>query len=237
MILCNLALEIEHLLPDGYLERVAEGLPADIFGGPDRADVNFTPLQKAIDYAMTSPLTTGGIRGRKKSADRFFPRSFNMGIRREVFEAVGGFAPMRFGEDIDLSYRVVEAGYGTKLLPEAWVYHKRRTSMRQFFKQVYNSGAARVELTKRHPGTLRVVHLLPAAFVVGCVVALIVAIFWPWALLAFAAFAATIFADAAVRTRNIRVAALSIITSFVQLAGYGCGFLLRRNAFTKTFYK
>jgi GT2 family glycosyltransferase len=118
---------------------------------------------------MTSFFTTGGIRGGKAKLDKFYPRSFNMGIRRDVYRELGGFSKMRFGEDIDFSYRIVEAGYKTRLLPSAWVWHKRRTDFRKFFRQVYNSGIARINLSKRHPGTLKLVHLLPMVFTLGVI--------------------------------------------------------------------
>jgi glycosyltransferase involved in cell wall biosynthesis len=239
-----LFLDSDCVAPEGYLAEIERELSVrsvDAFGGPDRAAADFTPLQKAIDYSMTSLLTTGGIRGRRRSADRFFPRSFNMGIRRDVFEAVGGFAPMRFGEDIDLSYRIVEGGYATRLFPEAWVYHKRRSTFRQFFKQIFNSGAARIRLSRLHAGTLKAVHALPAVFTAGCAAVVVAAFWWPWALLAFPLFAVLIFADAAARTRSLKVAALAVAASFIQLTAYGLGFfyaLVRsRPAFVKNFYK
>lgn len=239
-----LFLDSDCVAPDGYLaeiERELQGARVDAFGGPDRAAADFTPLQKAIDYSMTSPLTTGGIRGRRRSADRFSPRSFNMGVRREVFAAVGGFADMRFGEDVDLSYRIVEGGFTTRLFPRAWVYHKRRSTFRQFYKQIFNSGAARVRLSRLHPGTLKVVHMLPAVFVAGCAALLAAALWLPWLTAAFVLFAAAIFADAAARTRSVHVAALAVVASFVQLTAYGCGFfygmLHSRPAFVKNFYK
>jgi glycosyltransferase involved in cell wall biosynthesis len=223
-----LFLDSDCTVPPGYLKEIETELSrkaVDAFGGPDRADDSFTPLQKAINYSMTSLLTTGGIRGRRTSIDRFFPRSFNMGIRREVFEALGGFSDLRFGEDIDLSYRIVEGGYTTALFPEAWVYHKRRTRLRQFFKQVFNSGIARVVLSRRHPGTLKLVHLLPTLFTLGCATMVILSLGCPWALLAPAGYALLIFCDSTIRTRSFGVGALSVAASFVQLIGYGSGFL------------
>ncbi len=163
-------LDSDVVVPAGYLaaiDRELANAPADAFGGPDRAHASFTPVQKAINYSMTSFFTTGGIRGGKKKLDKFFPRSFNMGIRAEVYRQLGGFSPMRFGEDIDFSYRIVEAGFTTRLFPEAWVWHKRRADFRKFYRQVFNSGIARINLTKRHPGTLKLVHLLPMLFTVG----------------------------------------------------------------------
>ena len=152
-----LILDSDTVLPEGYFEAiesfVIENRP-DAFGGPDRGGEDFTPVQKAISYSMTSFFTTGGIRGGRKKITRFFPRSFNMGVRREVFAQLGGFSAMRFGEDVDFSMRVVEAGFKTALIPEAWLYHKRRTDFRKFFRQVKNSGKARIALTRRHPGSL-----------------------------------------------------------------------------------
>ena len=157
-------LDSDVVLPGNYLKAVDEELtdnPCDAFGGADASHSSFTDVQKAISYSMTSFFTTGGIRGGKKKLDKFYPRSYNMGIRREVYLKLGGFSKMRFGEDIDFSYRIVEAGYKCRLFPKAWVWHKRRTDLKKFFRQVYNSGIARINLEKRHPGTMKLVHLLP----------------------------------------------------------------------------
>lgn len=167
-----LILDSDVVLPAGYTEAITKSLEAssaEAFGGPDAAHPSFTPVQKAISYSMTSFFTTGGIRGGKAKLDKFYPRSFNMGIRRDVYLALGGFTKMRFGEDIDFSYRIVEAGYRPRLFPDAWVWHKRRTDFRKFFRQVYNSGIARINLEKRHPGTLKLVHLLPTVFTIGVI--------------------------------------------------------------------
>jgi glycosyltransferase involved in cell wall biosynthesis len=163
-------LDSDCILPEGYLDAVEKELqtaPADAFGGPDRAHSSFTDIQKAINYSMTSFFTTGGIRGGKKKMDKFYPRSFNMGVRREVYQALGGFSNMRFGEDIDFSIRIFKGGYQCRLFPDAWVYHKRRTDFKKFFKQVHNSGIARINLYKKYPESLKVVHLLPAVFTLG----------------------------------------------------------------------
>lgn len=163
-------LDSDCILPESYFDAVERELkttPADAFGGPDRAHVSFTDMQKAINYSMTSFFTTGGIRGGKKKMDKFYPRSFNMGVRREVYQALGGFSNMRFGEDIDFSIRIFKNGYSCRLFPDAWVYHKRRTDLKKFFKQVHNSGIARINLYKKYPESLKVVHLLPAVFTLG----------------------------------------------------------------------
>ncbi len=246
-----IVLDSDILVPEGYFDALNSFLAhndVDAFGGPDRAHESFTPVQKAINYGMTSFFTTGGIRGGKQKLDKFFPRSFNMGIRREVYHALGGFRAMRFGEDIDFSYRIVEGGYRTALIPDAWVYHKRRTDFRKFFRQVHNSGIARVNLTILHPGTLRLVHLLPSAFTIGCVLLLIGGCWWHWVWSLLACYALLITVDSTLKNHSLRIGLLSVVAAFVQLTGYGTGFLVaawrrwvlhkdNQDAFTQSFYK
>ena len=230
-------------------------LKIDAWGGPDAAHDSFTPIQKAISYSMTSFFTTGGIRGsspqsgKKRGAlDKFYPRSFNMGIRRDVYQELGGFSKMRFGEDIDFSYRIVEAGYKTALIPEAWVWHKRRTDFRKFFRQVYNSGIARINLEKRHPGTMKLVHLLPTVFTVGVIGLLLLSCFSIFALVPVILYSILIFVDSTLKNKSLHVGLLSVPAAFVQLMGYGLGFIeswwkrcvLKQDEFTafeKNFYK
>ncbi len=241
-----IVLDSDVVLPRAYIEEVSRELdrePADAFGGPDRAHESFSPVQKAISYSMTSFFTTGGIRGGKKKLDKFFPRSFNMGIRRDVYNKLGGFSKMRFGEDIDFSYRIVEAGCSTRLFPEAWVWHKRRTDFKKFFRQVYNSGIARINLMKLHPGTLKLVHLLPMVFTVGVIALLLCSAvgralmhydpthFHRWYLMAalpwipILLYSLVIFIDSTCKNRSLRVGLLSVPAAFTQLMGYGFGFL------------
>lgn len=244
-------LDSDCILPEGYFAAVEEELrkaPADAFGGPDRAHTSFTDIQKAINYSMTSFFTTGGIRGGKKKMDKFYPRSFNMGVRREAYEALGGFSRMRFGEDIDFSIRIFKDGYRCRLFPEAWVYHKRRTDLKKFFKQVHNSGIARINLYKKYPESLKIVHLLPAVFTVGVAMLLAGAPFCPYSLLPIALYALLVCTDSAIQNKSLRIGIFSIAASFIQLIGYGTGFwrawwnrcILGRDefeAFKKNFYK
>lgn len=246
-----LILDSDCILPSTYLENIDNELkhnPCDAFGGPDRSHESFTDIQKAISYAMTSFFTTGGIRGGKKKLDKFYPRSFNLGIKREVYEALGGFSKMRFGEDIDLSIRIFDKGYSCRIFPDAWVYHKRRTDFRKFFKQVHNSGIARINLYKRHPKSLKIVHLLPACFTLGVLLLLILSFFSLWFLLPITVYSLLIFLDAWRQEGRIKIGFLSIVASFVQLIGYGTGFLrafwrriiLKQDefeAYKKNFYK
>ena len=216
------------MLPPGYLAAVDEELkrePADAFGGPDRAHDSFSPTQKAINYAMTSFFTTGGIRGGKKKMDKFYPRSFNMGVRAEVYRALGGFSKMRFGEDIDFSIRIFKGGYRCRLFPEAWVWHKRRTDLKKFFKQVHNSGIARINLYKKYPESLKLVHMLPAVFTVGVALVLLASLVCPWVLLLLALFAVIIFIDSSIQNKSLYIGILSVVAAFIQLTGYGTGFL------------
>lgn len=246
-----LILDSDCILPEGYLQAIEDELhreEADAFGGPDRAHDSFTRVQKAINYAMTSFFTTGGIRGGKKKMDKFYPRSFNMGVRAEAYRALGGFSNMRFGEDIDFSIRIFKAGYRCRLFPEAWVWHKRRTDLKKFFKQVHNSGIARINLYKKYPESLKLVHLLPAVFTVGVVFLLLCSLFCVWSLLPLALFVLIVFIDASLSNKSVVIGILSVVASFIQLTGYGTGFLrawwkrcvLGKDAFSafeKNFYK
>lgn len=245
-------LDSDIVLPESYVATVEDALQADYsdaFGGPDRAHADFTPFQKAINFSMTSFLTTGGIRGGKENMGKFHPRSFNMGFSKEVFEATGGFSSMRFGEDVDLSIRILKQGFTTQLIREAYVFHKRRSTLRQFFKQVYNSGIARINLHKRHPGTLKVLHAAPALFTLG-VLALAALSFTvsPWFALPIAFHILLLFLSAAMLNRSFPIGLMAVITSYTQLFGYGSGFLqafwkriiLGRDeysAFQRNFYK
>ncbi len=251
-------LDSDTTLPEGYMAAAAQALEGDgaartdMWGGADREMQNYTPLQRAINYSMTSPLTTGGIRGSRsgasRAADKFYPRSFNMGIRRELFNRVGGFSAMRFGEDIDLSYRVVAEGFEVRFFSQLWLFHKRRSTIQQFFKQLFNSGIARVALSVKHHGTLKFVHLLPMFFVLVATFLLLGAFWSPWSLMPFALLVLILFTDAVARTRSAHVALLAVVTTITQLKSYGFGLivgwfnicLLRRRsytAFTSNFYK
>ena len=245
-------LDSDVVLPKDYLGSVERGVRSEntlaAWGGPDAAHPSFTPIQKAISYSMTSFFTTGGIRGGKAKLDKFYPRSFNMGIRRDVYLQLGGFTKMRFGEDIDFSYRIVEAGYMPRLFPEAWVWHKRRTDFRKFFRQVYNSGIARINLEKRHPGTMKLVHLLPTVFTLGVIALLLITLFFPFACVPIILYSAIICIDSSIKNKSLWVGLLSIPAAFVQLMGYGFGFIeswwkrcvLKQDEFTafeKNFYK
>ena len=239
------------IIPPQYMERVARYLShsrVDAYGGPDAAHPSFSVTQKAINYAMTSFFTTGGIRGGKRSMEKFHPRSFNLGVSKEAFSKLKGYGIMRFGEDIDFSLRLMKAGYSTALIPEAFVYHKRRTNFRRFFKQVFNSGIARINLHLLHPGSLRVVHTLPALFVSVMGLALIGSIFFPPLLLLPLGYSILVFLDALRLNRSIKVALQSIAAAWIQLTGYGTGFitavwkrliLKKENfkAFEKRFYE
>ncbi len=220
------------LLPPEYFSRVLDFLkhtPVDAWGGPDRGHDKFTPLQQAMAYTMSSVLTTGGIRGGKNQADRFQPRSFNMGISREVYQQTGGFHFDRLAEDIELSIRMRKAGFRVVLIPDAFVYHKRRSTLREFFRQVNGFGRGRVRVGRAHDGEVKITHWFPTVFTVGLILLPVTAILAPFAAVEFAtAFGLYFFAilvDAWRVTGSARVAWLSVPSAFVQLTGYGLGFL------------
>lgn len=220
------------LIPADYLETVKDYLfehELDAYGGPDAAHDSFTPIQKAISYAMTSPFTTGGIRGNKKHIGQFHPRSFNMGVSKEVYEKVGGFLLTRLGEDIEYSIRIHESGFKIGLIPAAKVYHKRRTSFAQFYKQLHFFGRARINIYKHFPKELKPVHFFPAIFVVGLVTMLLSNVFYPafgyiWNFI-FLLFFVLIFFHAWQENKSIKIAFLSVLASFIQLFAYGLGFI------------
>jgi glycosyltransferase involved in cell wall biosynthesis len=245
-------LDSDCVLPENYLQVVRETLESnytDAFGGPDRAHKDFTNFQKAINFSMTSFLTTGGIRGGNEKMEKFHPRSFNMGFSKEVYETTGGFSAMRFGEDVDLSIRIVEKGFTTQLIRGAFVYHKRRTNLRRFFKKFYKSGIATIKHQHRHPGTLKLVHTAPAIFTLGVISLLLLAFLVSWYFaIPILSHMLLLFLSALGMTRNFDIALLAVVTSYTQLFAYGSGFLnafWRRmvlgrdefSAFTRNFYK
>ena len=223
------------IIPPGYLEVVEKSLGEhhwDAWGGPDKAHENFTVVQRAMGYTMSSFLTTGGIRGGKKRLGWFQPRSFNMGISRKTFEITKGFAFDRFAEDIEFSIRMKKAGLKVGLIPEAFVYHKRRTTFRQFYHQVYNFGRGRALVGKVHPQEVKLTHWIPSLFLLGVAIWLItpflsIVLFGTGAFL-LSGYLAAIFLHAWWENKDLRVAILSVPSAILQLSGYGLGFLKER---------
>jgi glycosyltransferase involved in cell wall biosynthesis len=236
------------LLPPDYLKVVDDHLehhPVDFFGGPDRAAGDFNRVQKAISYAMTSFLTTGGIRGGRKHVSRFHPRSFNMGISRRAWMATGGFPVTRMhpGEDMVFSIELIKAGFKAGLITDAYVYHKRRTSLSRFYRQVYGFGKTRLIISKVYPNTFRLFFVFPTLFVYGNLLLVAASIllsialqtWWPSLLAApLVVWMLVLFADASCRTASVVTGFKSLIASIIQMAGYGTGFL---NAWYKAFVR
>jgi len=243
------------MLPKDYLQKIDEALLQnnfDAFGGPDTYHPSFSPLLKAINYSMTSFIGTGGTRGAKKSVAKFYPRSFNMGIRKDVFEKIGGMNKLRHGQDMDFSARIYAAGFKVGLIPDAYVYHKRRTSLKRFFKQIFNWGVARINLSRLHKNMLKPVHLIPAFIIVALVVTVLLSLIANLnvllgligaGVLIVALFA---FFQSLLMYKNVKVAFLSIITLFIQVFAYGLGTLngflqliigkKEAKGFTKNYY-
>lgn len=222
------------VIPENYFEILDKKLsstPLDCFGGPDAAHSSFTPVQKAISFAMTSFLTTGGIRGGKIQLEKFVPRSFNMGYSRKVYERVGGFREM-FSEDIDMSTRIRMAGFSIGLISDAEVYHKRRVDFGKFWRQVHVFGMSRITLKLLYPDSLKVVHTLPAlAVIIGLILVGLGITLSPWWLLPLAIYILAILFTACISTRSVGIALLAIPASVIQILGYGTGFI--RAYFTK----
>ena len=215
------------ILPPFYFEKLEAAMqatPCDCFGGPDAADDSFSDMQKAVNHAMTSFWTTGGIRGGKAVMEKFCPRTFNMGFSKEVYKQVGDFKDM-MGEDIDLSIRIRNAGFTIRLIREVFVYHKRRIDLGRFYKQVNNFGQARIWLQILHPGSLKLVHAAPALMLIMGVALLVASIFFPWLLLLPLLYVMLIFTDSVIKNKSLKVAMQSVVTAAVQITGYGMGFL------------
>lgn len=226
-------LDSDCIIPPDYLLKVDEALAInnyDLFGGPDAADHNFTPVQKAISYSMTSLFTTGGIRGGKKHIGIFHPRGFNMGMKKSVFEKVNGYdVNFKCAEDIDLSIRILQQGYKSGLITDAYVYHKRRTDFKKFFKQVFRFGAARINLFKRHKSELKITHVFPSLFMLYVIAgwtAVFIHVFagagW---LLSLVLYNSLIFLDSSIKNKSLFVGLLSVRAAYTQLFGYGWGFI------------
>lgn len=216
------------VIPPDYFKILTEALdsnPLDCFGGPDAAHKSFTSTQKAINYSMTSFLTTGGIRGGKVSLEKFVPRTFNMGYSRRVYETVGGFREM-FSEDIDMSTRIRQAGFTIGLIHPAHVYHKRRVDFAKFLRQVYVFGMSRITLKLLYPDSLKIVHALPAVAVIFGIALILLGIFVsPWFLLPIGIYLLAIFVSAWISTRSLLIALKAVPASIIQIGGYGCGFI------------
>ena len=222
-------LDSDVLLPNTYLETVEKGLNANFthaFGGADAAHSSFTALQKAINYSMTSIFTTGGIRGKKKGVGKFQPRSFNMGLSKDAFNETKGFSSLKYGEDIDLTFRLWKNGFETQFIESAFVYHKRRSTLKQFYTQTFNFGTARPILNRMYPRSSKLTYWFPSVFVMGLDIAILLSLFLNWIfILPFGLYFLILFFDSLIQNKSLRVAFLSIITTYTQFLGYSLGFL------------
>jgi len=230
------------IIPNNYLETVDNSLNntyLDAYGGPDKAHDSFTPIQKAINFSMTSTLTTGGIRNKKKALGGFSPKSFNMGISRSVFDATGGYIIPFKGEDIEFSTRIQKMGYKVGLIENAFVYHKRRTSWYKFFKQLHFFGTARINIARFFPDQLKLVHFFPAIFTLGLFITIGLWFIYPpiakILTVIYSAYFAILFIDALLKTHNLLISILGIWAAFLQLTAYGLGLL--QELITRMFKK
>ena len=215
------------VLPPDYIEQLHFSLRndySDCFGGPDAAHESFTDIQKAINYSMTSFLTTGGIRGGKVQLEKFVPRTFNMGFSRKVYEKVGGFREM-FSEDIDMSTRIRLAGFSIKLFRNVSVYHKRRVDFKKFWRQVHVFGMSRITLKLLYPGSMKAVHTLPALFVIFSIIMVLGTIWCRWSIVPLAFYLLCVWIAGIISTRSLKIGSIGVITSLIQLFGYGTGFI------------
>jgi len=223
-----IVLDSDVILPSGYLATIKNTLLenyTDAFGGPDAAHSSFTTLQKAINYSMTSVLTTGGIRGKKEGVGKFQPRSFNLGVSKKAFEATEGFSDMRAGEDIDFTFRLWKQNFETQLIEEAYVYHKRRTSFRQFFKQTFAFGTARPILNRKYPKSAKLTYWFPSLFISGLSISLILmALNNHFFIYFYLFYFIAIIINSTINNKSLQVGVLSVLSTLTQFLGYGLGF-------------
>ncbi len=228
-------LDSDVIVPKNYLKEVKNALEikyTDAFGGPDAVDKNSTFLQKAINYSMTSVLTTGGIRGKNNVIGKFQPRSFNFGLSKKAFQKTKGFSNMKYGEDIELTFRLWEQNFKSQLIEKAFVYHKRKNTITKFYKQTYNFGFARNILNSKFPKSSKLAYLLPSLFIIGFDVSIVFAIFgYYYFISVYILYFALVFIDSLVKNTNIFIAFFSVITTYVQFLGYGLGFLKSKFSF------
>lgn len=217
------------IIPFNYLSEVEKALAikyVDCFGGPDRALDSFSDIQKAINFAMTSFLTTGGIRGGSEKIDKFQPRSFNMGLSKKAFEASKGFGDIHPGEDPDLSIRLWDLGFETRLFPDAYVYHKRRIDWDKFSVQVNKFGKARPILNSWYPKYNKITFFFPSFFIIGLIVAFfLMLINHDWLLQLYFVYFIIIFLTSTYQNKSLKIGMLSIVAVWKQFYGYGIGFL------------
>ena len=217
------------IIPSHYLEAVESQLSVnytDAFGGADAAHESFSKIQKAINYSMTSFFTTGGIRGNKKAVGKFQPRSFNFGISKKAFEVTKGFSKLKIGEDIDLTFRLWEANFETQFIEEAFVYHKRRATFKQFFKQTFAFGNGRPFLNNKYPKTAKITYWFPSIFIVLLSLSIVFyALGFKLFIAFFGIYFIVLFIDSILKNKSMSVALLSLLTTLIQFFGYGLGFL------------
>ena len=222
-------LDSDCILPEEYLTKAHNALQSnfvDCFGGPDNAHHSFSDVQKAINYAMTAFITTGGIRGKEGAVNKFQPRSFNMGISKKAFLKTNGFGNIHPGEDPDLTIRLWNEGFESRLIPEAFVYHKRRISWSKFHTQVNKFGKVRPILNLWHPSTAKITYWFPTVFCIGFIIsALAFLIGIPYLLGLYAIYFAIVFIDALMQNKNLKIAAFALLAVGIQFVGYGFGFL------------
>ena len=240
------------IIPKSYLSNVDTFLNTNFFhcfGGPDAAHKSFSDIQKAINFTMTSVLTTGGLRGKSEKVIKFQPRSFNMGLSREAFEKTGGFGSIHPGEDPELVFKLWKLGYETILIKDAFVYHKRRLDWKKFYTQVNKFGKVRPILNHWYPEYKKITFWFPALFIIGLSVSIVLLLFkiiLPFYL--YLLYFLVLFFNSLIQIKNLKIAFYVLFAACIQFYGYGIGFLISQfklnilnqspeEAFPKLFFK
>jgi glycosyltransferase involved in cell wall biosynthesis len=236
-----LILDSDCVLPCHYLSTVRKALSTsytDCFGGADAAHESFTFFQKVVNAVMTNPLSTGGIRGRKKGLTRFQPRSFNMGVSKQLFEATGGFGKIHPGEDPEFVFRAWDLGFKTRFVQGAEVFHERRIRLNSFVKQIYKFGSVRVILNRMHPKYQSRLFLLPSVFTIGWMLLIVLSLisfllntkalyldFAYLGILLYLLYSILFFVSTWFISKSFQIAIVSVPLMFIQFASYAYGYL------------
>ena len=103
-----------------------------------------------------SPLDLGDEPGRIRAGTRVsYVPGAALVLRVEALDAIGGFdEALRFGEDVDLVWRLDEAGWHCRYDPEVTVWHEPRRTWRARLRQHAGYGTSAAPLALRHPRSL-----------------------------------------------------------------------------------
>lgn len=131
-----------------HLVRTLESRDAAAVGGP-----NLTPASDGLtaQYIALCPGNPTVVLKDNVEADHI--AGVNMAFRRDILLGIGGFDPVhrKAGDDVDICWRIEDAGYSLVYSPVAIVWHHRRPSVRRYLRQQLGYGEAENQLERKYP--------------------------------------------------------------------------------------